>query len=605
MLTKTIIPDEARERDMRDSLARCPRFIDLVAEGARIDPAAPALIYGRSVADPDPVTLSFDGLMGLAKTAADRLQAMGVGRDDVIAILAPACPATTVAILGAAASAVAMPLNLLFTREAIAAQLDAAKAKILLVAAPGLPGGLYERVTGIESEVSTLSHIVTLPIDGSVSLDGEVLTPDSAWRDAFDGSNADAQEAERVSVMLPTGGTTGHPKIARLRNRNCVASSVASRMAYDYRPGDRMMVALPLFHVGGLFVGLGAGLSAGSTLVIPSPAGARDPGFAPNFWRMIHRYGLTHAGNVPTTLGAVADVPVGEADISTLRIVPTGASICPPEIERRFLQAWGGGSLKQCYGMTEVAGAITQDFHDRPVKPGHVGTRNPLFELAVLADGALHQTWPSPVGELVVRGPQVFAGYMDERQTRDATHEGWLKTGDLCRLDGDGYVEIMGRAKDVIIRGGHNIDPRSIEDAALDFPGVALAAAVGRPDPYAGEVPVLFVAPQPGAEIDREALARFVSERLLEPPARPRAVAVIADMPVTPIGKIFKPRLREIAAAEAARDLLAAEGFADAEVRAFTDPSRGLVIEARVGGDADAAKRLLERLPVRIEVVAS
>ena len=161
----------------------------------------------------------------------------------------------------------------------------------------------------------------------------------------------------------------------------------------------------------------------------------------------------------------------------------------------------------------------------------------------------------------MTRGPQVFAGYIDANQTRDAFHEGWLRTGDLCRIDADGYVEIMGRVKDVIIRGGHNIDPRAIEDAAMEFPGVALAAAVGRPDSYAGEVPMLFVSVQPGVTIDPQELGAFVSERILEPPARPRAVEIIADMPLTPIGKIFKPRLREIASAGAARDLLAAEGF--------------------------------------------
>ena len=140
--------------------------------------------------------------------------------------------------------------------------------------------------------------------------------------------------------------------------------------------------------------------------------------------------------------------------------------------------------------------------------------------------------------------------------------EGWLRTGDICRIDADGFVYIMGRAKDVIIRGGHNIDPRAIEDAALGFPGVALAAAVGRPDAYAGEVPMLFVSTQPGVHIDPQALSAFVLEKILEPPARPRAVSVIAEMPVTPIGKIFKPKLREIAAGEAARELLAAEGLA-------------------------------------------
>jgi fatty-acyl-CoA synthase len=164
----------------------------------------------------------------------------------------------------------------------------------------------------------------------------------------------------------------------------------------------------------------------------------------------------------------------------------------------------------------------------------------------------------------------------------------------------------MGRAKDVIIRGGHNIDPRAIEDAALQFPGVALAAAVGRPDAYAGEVPMLFVSAQPGVNIDPLALAAFVQDNIPEPPARPRNVSVISEMPVTPIGKIFKPKLREIAAGEAARDLLAAEGFAkEVSVEAITDPSRGLFLRVKAAPDkAEAAARLLQKFPVKIEVYA-
>ena len=202
---------------------------------------------------------------------------------------------------------------------------------------------------------------------------------------------------------------------------------------------------------------------------------------------------------------------------------------------------------------------------------------------------------------MLTRGPQVFPGYADKKQTEDAFHQGWLRTGDICRIDADGFVYIMGRAKDVIIRGGHNIDPRSIEDAALGFPGVALAAAVGRPDAYAGEVPMLFVSPQPGTTIDPQALAAFVLDKILEPPARPRAVSIIAEMPVTPIGKIFKPKLREIAAGEAARELLAAEGLAkDVSVEPITDPSRGLTLRIKASPDkAITAQRLLQKFPVK------
>jgi len=608
MLKDRLSPDDevARDKEMRDALAACPRILDLIARGPLADPAADAVIYLRSPLDPNPVVISNDRLMGTVKAAERFFRAQGIGHDDAVAILLPIGPATIAAIFGAAACGIAEPLNLLFTREAIIAQLNAVKAKLLLAPPPGLPGGLHEKIAGIEKDVPSLKRIVIVPLDGTMSFDGDVLSPDPAWRADY-GQCQDASEADRVAVMLPTGGTTGHPKVARLTNRAMVASSVASRMALDDRKGDRGLVSLPLFHVGGLFVGVGACMSTGATIVIPGPAGARDPALITNFWKIVEKYRLTHAGNVPTTLGALADIPVGDCDISSLRVTPTGASVCPPEIERRYLATWGGPCVQQVYGMTELAGAIAHDVVGVKPRPEAVGTKNPMVELAILADGKLHTgPWPSPVGELLTRGPQVFPGYVDQKQTEDAFYQGWLRTGDVCRIDADGFIYIMGRAKDVIIRGGHNIDPRTIEDAALGFPGVALAAAVGRPDAYAGEVPMLFVSAQPGVMLDQQALADYVQEKIMEPPARPRAVAIIADMPVTAVGKIFKPKLREIAARAAARELLKTEGLADdVSVEAITDPSRGLYLLVNAPADkAVAAKRLLQRFPVKVELEA-
>jgi fatty-acyl-CoA synthase len=599
--------DEAsREEEMRATLAACPRILDLIARGVIADPNAEAILYLRSPLDPNPLAISYDRLMGAIKAAEKFFRAEGISKDDTVAMLLPTCPAAIAAIWAAAACGIAEPLNLLFTREAIAAQLNAVQAKLLLAPPPGMPGGLYEKIEGLQNDVPSLQRIVIAPLDGTIAFDGEGLTPDPAWRDDY-GQCRDTSEADRVAVMLPTGGTTGHPKVARLTNRAMVASCVASRMALDYRKGERCMIPLPLFHVGGLFVGVGACLSAGATFFIPGPAGARDPAFVTHFWKIVEQHRVTHGGGVPTTLGALADVPVGDCDTSSLRVAATGASICPPEIERRFLARWGGACVQQVYGMTELAGAITHDVFGVKPRAEAVGIRNPMVELAILADGKFYAgPWPSPVGELLTRGPQVFPGYVDKRQTEDAFHEGWLRTGDICRIDADGFVYIMGRAKDVIIRGGHNIDPRTIEDAALDFPGVALAAAVGRPDAYAGEVPMLFVSAQAGVSIDPQALADFVQERILEPPARPRSVSLVAEMPVTPVGKIFKPKLREIAATEAARELLAAEGLAqEVKVEAFTDPSRGLYLRVTAAPNhAATAKQLLQRFPVKIEVEA-
>jgi fatty-acyl-CoA synthase len=256
--------------------------------------------------------------------------------------------------------------------------------------------------------------------------------------------------------------------------------------------------------------------------------------------------------------------------------------------------------------MTEYSGAITQVPYDKKPDGAAVGLPVALAQVAVLVDGRIHQGSRSPMGELLVRGPQVFAGYVDAGQTELAFYQGWLRTGDLCRIESSGQVLVTGRIKDTIIRGGHNIDPAIIEEAALQFPGVFLAAAVGRPDPYSGEVPMLFVTPKQGTVIDVAALADFMAGRVAEASARPKAIEIMPAIPLTPVGKIFKPRLREIAAEQAVRQLLATQTTpVTPHVQAITNPHGGLVVEVIMSGgseDYTSVKRLLGKLPVTIDL---
>ena len=565
--------------------------------GLSRDPSVAALTYLRTALDPDPVITRADAFLGLMRAITRWLRRNGIGRDDVVALLTPNCTATTLAFFSLLSSARAQPLNLLLSREAILAQLNAAKAKMLLVPPPGAPGGLFEKVAGLEHEAPGLQRIVVMPLDGRVAFDGETLAPEEA-------DGVDAVDPNSVCVLMSTGGTTGVPKIVPLTHRNVLASAIGSMLYYGLRPDDRNLLALPLFHVGGAFCGSLAMLGAGAGLIIPTAGAIRNPEVVTLYWRIVERMRVTLAGLTPTGLAAVAAAPLSGADISSLRAFVTGAAVCPPEIERRFLEVWPGDCVRQLYGMTEFAGAAAQTPHDRTQPRGAVGVALPLAELAVLAGGEIHHR-DTPSGEILMRGPQMFGGYLDPSQAGASFHEGWLRSGDLGRIGVDGEVYVTGRAKDLIIRGGHNIDPAAIEDVALAFPGVGLAAAVGRPDAYAGETPMLFVSPGPGAALDAEALAEFVAARGLEGPARPRAVVVLAEMPMTPVGKIFKPRLRELAAEAAAREALqAALGSAPFTVRATHEP-QGLYLRATAPAAwLDAARAELGKFPVGFEVSA-
>jgi fatty-acyl-CoA synthase len=586
-------------------VADCPGVFPLIARGFDADPARDALVYLRTASDAAPVTTSGEAFLGLLASAAAWYGREGIGPDDAVSILAPNCTATSVAYWAAMGAAIVHPLNLLFSQEAVAAQVNAVKAKVLFAPPPGTPGGLYEKAESLRASAPGLKRIVVLPLDGRVAFDNEEIKPDPNWRQHLRAAPA-IGAGERIAALLPTGGTTGAPKVVRLSNRNIVASAVASMLAYEITREDRMLLSLPLFHVGGAFCSSLSTFAAGGALVIPTAGGLRNPEVVAGYWRIIESQRITLGALVPTALGAVAGVPTAGADLSRLRFFATGASVCPPEIERRFLAAWPGDSVRQVYGMTEFAGAITSTPHDRTQPAGSVGLPVALVEVAVLADGAIHRG-PSPGGEILARGPQVFPGYLDDRQKGASFHEGWLRSGDIGRIGADGEVYVTGRIKDVIIRGGHNIDPTGIEDAALAFPGVALAAAVGLPDAYAGETPMLFVTAAPGATIDRAALAAFVERRILEAPARPREIAIINEMPMTPIGKIFKPRLREIAAEQAARAAIAAASpGVRIDIRATTESERGLVLTATVpDGFAEPVRAALGGLPLPFDIVAA
>jgi fatty-acyl-CoA synthase len=321
------------------------------------------------------------------------------------------------------------------------------------------------------------------------------------------------------------------------------------------------LAALPLFHVNALVVTLLAPLFKGQRVVWAGPLGYRDTTLFANFWKMVERYRISFMSGVPTIYAVLADRPV-DADISSLRFALVGASPLPKAVRERFESATGV-PLMEGYGLTEATCASARSFVDRPVR-GSVGQRLPYQQVKtihVTDDGGWVDAPRGEVGVLAIGGPTVFPGYVVDRGSDGPVLDGlgklragWLDTGDLARVADNGFVHLVGRAKDLIIRGGHNIDPAVIENALLAHPAVTAAQAVGRPDVHAGEVPAAFVTLAPRAEATPEELRAWASDRVPEQAAAPKAVTVLETLPVTSVGKPFKPALR----AEAAREAVAA-----------------------------------------------
>jgi fatty-acyl-CoA synthase len=391
----------------------------------------------------------------------------------------------------------------------------------------------------------------------------------------MDGADATAlpgppPAAGDVASYLHTGGTTGTPKLAARTHANEVANAWMIVSADLMQPGSTVFAALPLFHTNALLVTVLGPLLKGQHVVWAGPLGYRDLPLYGNFWKLVERYGIMSMSGVPTVYAALAQVPV-DADISSLQLPIVGAAPLPPAVSDAF-QARTGVALCEGYGLTEATCASARSWPDAP-RPGTLGQRLPYQEVRAVAIDEATGDWTfleaGEVGTIVLRGPNVFAGYLvrgesgTEPRADGKLRDGWLDTGDLGAVDDEGFIRLAGRAKDLIIRGGHNIDPATIEDALLEHPAVAAAGAVGRPDVHAGEVPMAFVALTPGVTVEAAELEAWAADHVPERAAAPRHVEIIDELPLTAVGKPYKPELRRRAAAQAARDALAGTAVHD------------------------------------------
>jgi fatty-acyl-CoA synthase len=349
-------------------------------------------------------------------------------------------------------------------------------------------------------------------------------------------------------------------------------------------PGEGVLGGLPLFHVNALIVTGIAPMFSGARVVWPGPAGYRGKALYTRFWQIIEHYQVAAMSAVPTVYATLAQVPV-DADISTLRLLIVGAAPLPASVREDFA-AHTGRRLLEGYGLTEAtcASTWTRPGEERPGSVGRVLPGQQVKAVRIGEDGSWADCAPGQAGVLAIGGPAVFAGYVTDprlggpRVSREgAVRDGWLDTGDLGRVDAGGFVYLTGRAKDLIIRGGHNIDPRVIEDALLAHPAVAAAVAVGRPDRHSGEVPVAYVVPAGPGRFDEAELLAWAGTAIGEPAARPKRIYAIDAIPVTAVGKQFKPALTADAAVRAVTDTLTVAGLPDARATAAHEDGRLVV----------------------------
>ena len=464
-------------------------------------PGAPAL------AD-DAVTLDNAAFADRVARAAALLDRLGVGAGDVVAVAMPNRVELIIALFAAwRLGAAATPVNPALTPTEMQYQVDDAGAKVV--------------------------------IGDGLELDATVIDVDAlAAEPSIHRAPVEPRPAA-LALLIYTSGTTGKPKGVMLDHANIAAMCDMTRAGLGITAADHSLLILPLFHVNGIVVGTLAPLLAGGRVTV---AGRFSP---KTFLGLVERIRPTYFSAVPAIYAILTSMPEAEtADTSSLRLVVCGAAPMPAELIARVEDVLGV-ALVEGYGLSEGSCASTLNPYDGVRKPGTVGLPLPGQEVRVVdPDG--HPVPQGERGEIVIRGANVMRGYLGRPEdTAKTIVDGWLHTGDVGIFDEDGYLRIVDRIKDMIIRGGENIYPKEIETALYSHDGVLEAAVVGRPDDVLGEVVVAYVAVRPEAKVTVEELDALCAERLAKY-KRPVAIKILAELPKNPIGKIDKPALRKL-----------------------------------------------------------
>jgi acyl-CoA synthetase (AMP-forming)/AMP-acid ligase II/enoyl-CoA hydratase/carnithine racemase len=554
----TIADVVALEQSPYDELIPARNLYHVFQATAHLHGERPALTV-LAAGDPqeNTVTLSHAELLDAITRAANVFRSLGITpTSGAVAFLCPALPQVPAALIGAQVAGVASSINFLLNADAIADLLIAENATVLVIPSAAHDAALWEKANAVIDRVPSLQHV--LVIGGESDPARKLASFDetqSAQRATLDFQLA--AEGDTVCALFHTGGTTGRPKLVRLTHGNQIHAAWSFAQVHGLDESDVAINGFPLFHVGGTVTAGLSILAAGGHMIIPSAYSLRLPRVIENYWGIVERFRATIVSGVPTSIAALAEVPIGKRNVASVRMALTGGAVCPKAVSERF-EARTGMRLFETYGMTETAAAIAFNPGRGVPLAGSVGFRAPYAKTLIAAFGSEDDNpkacAPLTSGLVFVQGPQVFPGYVDPKHNAGVLSDaGWLITGDIGYLTEDERLVLTGRAKDLIVRSGHNIDPAAIEDVANDFPGVQISSAVGMPDQYAGEVPILFVVPAPGQTIDLPGLQMHIERTIMEPPAKPKRVVVLDALPVTAVGKIFKPALRDLAIREKAK----------------------------------------------------
>lgn len=508
----------------------------LLEDTARELPDRIAVIMGET-------RLPYAAVNAAANQVANGLASIGIQRGDKVALSCPNIPYFPIVYYGILkAGAVVVPLNVLLKPREIAYHLQDsdAKAYFCFEGTEQLPMGKMG-YAGFQ-EVDTCEHFFLItanpaappPIEGTQTM-GMLMGKQSPLFETVQ-TNADD-----TAVILYTSGTTGRPKGAELTHSNMIMNARLADNLFDKVEHDVHLVVLPLFHSFGQSVQLNGGFYRGATLSLL-------PRFDPEAaLAIMERDEVTYFAGVPTMYWALLNYPEAskfdlEKIANNMRLAVSGGAAMPVEVMKAFEEKFNV-VIQEGYGLSETSPVASFSRVDRERKPGSVGL--PVWGVEIRIFDELDNEVPQgELGEIVIRGHNVMKGYYKKPEaTAEAFSSGWFHTGDIGRLDEDGYIYIVDRVKDMIIRGGFNVYPREVEEVLMSHPQVSLAAVIGVPDDRYGEEVKAFIVPTADAELSSEELIAWSKENMADY-KYPRMVEFRDTLPMNATGKILKTELR-------------------------------------------------------------
>jgi long-chain acyl-CoA synthetase len=509
-------------------------FAVLLTESARTTPDHTALIL-------DSLKLTYSQLNALTNQFANGLDRLGIKRGDHVALMMPNLPQFLIAYYGIAKlGAVVVPMNVLFKGGEVEYILNDSEA-LALVAWEGF---MEEAARGYRL-APLCRYLIIAQAPGSNNplpqVEG-VIKFDEVYKTASPIFELTPTQADDTAVIMYTSGTTGKPKGAELTNFNCFFSATASRKLVPVSPNDVCLGALPFFHIYGQSSVMNTMLErAGAVTLIPR----FEPG---KVLEVIERDRVTIITGVPTMFFALLHYPDRKKyDTSSLRFAVSGGSSMPVEVLHAFEKEFNIPVLEG-YGLSENCANATFNLVEKERKAGSVGLADWCVEVKVF-DKEDREVPQGERGEIVLRGPNVMKGYYNRPEaTAEAMRNDWFHTGDIGYKDEDGYIYIVDRIKDLIIRGGYNVYPREVEEVMYQHPAAREAAIIGVPDPKFGEEIKAYVSLKSGYEATPAELIQYIQERVANY-KYPRELEIMADLPKNATGKILKTTLRSFSTA--------------------------------------------------------